>query len=428
MLLEKGQKIKTIDGETIEVDQYLAGGGQGDVYRVSFRGEQKALKWYTCKFRDEKGFYDNLKSNMDSGSPAREFLWPLAVTEKCLGSFGYVMDLIPAGYYKVDEYALAKVKFSSFKSAVEACIQINSAFRTLHLAGYAYQDINGGNFIVDPVKGNVLICDNDNVAPDGVSTGIVGTPGYMAPEVFSGRNLPNKRSDQFSMAVMFFMLLCANHPLEGRRWQRITCMTDADEMRLYGTDPLFIYDPEDCSNEPVVEIHKNVLKRWGFLPQYMKDIFIKAFSRQSLENPSRRVSEIDWLQALCRFRSDIVRCKNPNCSNEIFINGAATTKCDCCGTPYPVANRVRLPLYEIPVVSGARIYRCQLGTCNLKDALNPVAAIVSKGDALGIKNKSGLIWAALTPSGKSKRVEPEEVIPIKPGITFKIEDYNLEII
>lgn len=425
--LKEGQQIKTIDGEDIEIIEFLAKGGQGEVYKVLFRGEHKALKWYTCVFQNIKEFRNNLKANVNAQSPAKEFLWPLAVTKKCYGSFGYVMDLIPDGYYEVDQFRMANVKFSSFKAAVEACIQINSAFRTLHLNGYAYQDLSGGNFVIDPVKGNVLICDNDNVAPDGVSTGILGTPGFMAPEVVAGKSMPNKRSDQFSMAVLFFILLCANHPLEGKRWNDITLLSPEDSMRLYGTDPLFIYDPEDSSNAPVPGVHNNVLMRWSFLPEYMRDIFIKAFSRQAMENPSRRVNEIDWLQALCRFRSDIVKCKNPECGGEVFLNNAASTQCDCCGTVYNVSNKIMLPMYEIPVVPKARIYQCQLGTCSLEEALRPVAVMVSKEGKPGIKNKSGMIWAATTPGGKRKKVEPDDVIPIKPGITFKVGDKNLEI-
>lgn len=428
MKLTQGQKIKTIDGEIILVEKFLASGGQGEVYKVNFRGESKALKWYTCSFPNEDAFYENLKKNVGMGSPSREFLWPLALTEKYVDSFGYVMDLIPDGYHEIDHYIMALVKFSSFKSAVEACIQINSAFRALHLKGLAYQDLNGGNFVINPETGNVLICDNDNVAPDGVTTGILGTPGYMAPEVFAGNSLPSKRSDQYSMAVLFFILLCGNHPLEGKRWAEVPCLTEKIAMKLYGTHPLFIFDPADRSNEPVMGVHNNVLMRWKFMPGYIKDVFMKAFSAQALMDPNRRVSEIEWLQTLCRFRSDIVTCQNPGCGGEVFISNAASTKCDCCGKIYPVTYKLKLPMYEIPVVSKARIYKCQLGTCNLSEALNPMAMILKRENEFGIKNKSNLIWAAVTPSGKSKKVEPDSVVPVRPGISFKIEDKMIEII
>lgn len=38
----------------------------------------------------------------------------------------------------------------------------------LHRHGYSYQDLNDGNFFINPESGDVLICDNDNVMPQGV--------------------------------------------------------------------------------------------------------------------------------------------------------------------------------------------------------------------------------------------------------------------
>lgn len=427
-MLQVGNVIKTIDNETIEVVKFLAKGGQGEVYLVKFRGQQKALKWYTCSFIDEKAFYENLKANVDRGTPAPQFLWPQAVTVRTMGSFGYIMDLIPDGYYEVDKFMIARdVRFSSFKAATEACLQITSAFRILHLHGYTYQDLSGGNFVIDPIKGNVLICDNDNVAPNGVHTGVLGTPGWMAPEVVARQALPSVNSDKFSMAILLFVLLCANHPLEGARWAKVVCMTREDELRLYGTQPVFICDPEDSSNAPVPGVHDNVCARWGYLPSYMKETFVKAFCQKAIREPNRRLSEFEWLQALCRFRSSIVSCSNPNCNGEIFISDAKTTICDCCGKAYIAANKLKLPMYEMPIVKGARVYRCQLGTCKLEDALSPIASVVARGDELGIRNKSGRIWSATTPSGKSKKVEPEEVIPVRTGISFKMDDNVIEI-
>ena len=67
-------------------------------------------------------------------------------------------------------------------------LDICCAFRALHLKGLSYQDLNDGNFFINGETGRVLICDNDNVAPDGDNTtGIRGKARYMAPEVVSGK-------------------------------------------------------------------------------------------------------------------------------------------------------------------------------------------------------------------------------------------------
>ena len=255
---EPGKIIKTDFGAPIKIIKYLAGGGQGDVYVVEYGGKKKALKWYRNAGKDPDAFYNNLKSNADKGSPDKAFLWPEAVTEKTEGSFGYIMDLRPDGYHELSEFMLARdVRFSSFKAAVEACIKTVSAFRILHNNGYSYQDLNDGNFFINPTTGDVLICDNDNVAPNGTAMGVIGKPRYMAPEIVTGDAMPNSQTDRFSLAVILFLILCMNHPLEGAK-SLVPCLTPYEAEKLYGSEALFICDANDKSNAPVKNIHVNV--------------------------------------------------------------------------------------------------------------------------------------------------------------------------
>ena len=85
--------------------------------------------------------------------------------------------------------------------------------------------------------------------------------------------------------------------------------------------------------------------------------------------------------------------------------------------------------YSIPAIKDSRIYRCQLGVCDEKDALTPVAHVVEKKDsgALGIRNKSGKRWDAVTTKGAARKVAQDEVIPLKDGIVFNIGDEAIAI-
>ena len=426
-LFEPGKVIKTDFGAPIKIVKYLASGGQGDVYIVEYGGKKKALKWYKNSGKDPAAFYENLKRNVDQGSPDKAFLWPDAVTEKAEGSFGYIMDLRPEGYHELSEFMLARdVKFSSFKAAVEACIKTVSAFRILHNNGYSYQDLNDGNFFINPKTGDVLICDNDNVAPNGTSMGVIGKPRYMAPEIVTGDALPNSQTDRFSLAVILFLILCMNHPLEGKK-SLVPCLTPKEAEKLYGSEALFICDPTDKSNAPVKNIHTNVIARWGFMPDYIKEAFLKAFSQQAIKEPGRRLKELDWLKVLVRFRSDIVK---HDCGNEVFIKDASTTRCDGCGKPLTISHVIKLPDYSITAAKGSRVYRCQLGICNADQALTPVALVVAKPDnpnVLGLKNMTANILKAVTPSGKAKQVQPQEVVPFKAGIVIEAYDSKIEL-
>jgi len=126
---------------------------------------------------------------------------------------------------------------------------------------------------------NLLICDNDNVTVDGgAEGGILGTPRFMAPEVVRGQASPGTRTDLFSLSVLLFYMLMVHHPLEGKRESEIKCFDLPAMNRLYGTEPVFIFDPYDDTNRPVLGCHDNALLYWQIYPQSLRDIFIKAFT------------------------------------------------------------------------------------------------------------------------------------------------------
>ena len=427
-VLANGFRIKTLFGGTVKVAKYLAEGGQGAVYVVDYNGEKKALKWYkkNALGKNPTAFYDNIKQNVMRGSPSPEFLWPLDITEWIDGTFGYIMDLRPEGYYEVTEYMLRHVTFKSFRTIIDAALHIVSAYRILHNNGYSYLDLNDGNFFINPDNGKVLICDNDNVGPEDSDNGIIGKPRYMAPEIVLGKNKPNSLSDRFSMSVILYILFCLNHPLEGKRYL-VPGLTAAHQEKLYGSEPLFMMDPDDNSNGPHPVLHKNSITMWRCLPDYMRKIFESAFSQKALQRPAARPKEIDWLKVLTRFRSEIVRC---SCGNEIFIEDGKPCRCDGCRKMAVVPYRLVLSEYSIPAIKDSRVYRCQLGVCDANDALNPVAHIVEKKDSpgvFGIRNKTNHRWDAVTTKGVARKVAPDEVIPVKPGITFTIENEKITI-
>lgn len=426
-LLSSGTVLKSADGVSIRVDKFLAKGGQGEVYIADYNGKKMALKWYkkAALGKNPQAFYENIKKNVLRGAPSKEFLWPVAITEWQDETFGYVMDLRPEGYYEISEYMLTHVRFKSYKTIIDAALHIVTAFRILHNSGYAYQDLNDGNFFINPVNGDVLICDNDNVAPEKTETGIIGKPRYMAPEIVMSKNKPDSYSDRFSMSVILYILFCLNHPLEGKRYLATALTTDLQE-RLYGSEALFMMDPNDSSNGPHPVIHRNSLAVWPCLPEYMRDIFTTAFGQKALQRPAARPKEKDWLSVLTRFRSEIVSC---SCGNEVFTQNGDPCKCDSCGKLIRAPFKLVFRDYAIPALKGSRIYRCQLGVCDEAEALSPIAAVLEKKEtgALGIKNRSGKHWDAITSKGVARKVAPEEIIPLKDGISFTVSGTNNSI-
>ena len=418
--LSKNSIVSLVGGGTATIVKELGRGGQGIVYLVEVCGEKKALKWY-LNAPDDK-FYRNLEHNITSGAPSDAFLWPEYLTEKQQGSYGYIMKLRPQNYYEFGNFLLAKVSFKSFTAMLSAAMRICDGFMMLHRFGYSYQDLNDGNFFIDPQTGDVLICDNDNVMPQGEKSGIMGKARYMAPEIVAG-GIPDKYSDRFSLSVILFMLFYANHPVEGAKVVACPCMTESFEKRFYGSEALFIYDPTDKSNLPVRGIHQNVIRRWPVFPQLLRDTFIEEFSKEKLQNPSSRMIEQNWKKIISTVRDSLVVCRH--CAEETFVNISNTTdKCMNCGKDVDLSKRLVINNRSLPLINKTAIY---IDEDNTPDG---VVTTDSNGFML-IKNVSSETWTVETPSGKIKTVAPNEILPVKEGlkITFRVHTvpYKAEI-
>ena len=418
--LSKNSIVSLVGGGTATIIKELGRGGQGIVYLVEVCGEKKALKWY-LNAPDDK-FYRNLDQNIASGAPSDAFLWPEYLTEKQQGSYGYIMKLRPQNYYEFGNFLLAKVSFKSFTAMLSAAMKICDGFMMLHHFGYSYQDLNDGNFFIDPQTGDVLICDNDNVMPQGEKSGIMGKARYMAPEIVAG-GIPDKYSDRFSLSVILFMLFYANHPFEGAKVVACPCMTEAFEKKFYGSEALFIYDPTDKSNLPVRGIHQNVIRRWPVFPQMLRDAFIEEFSKEKLQDPSTRMIEQNWKKIISSVRDSLVVCQH--CAEETFVNVSdSTDKCMNCGKDVDLSKRLVINNRSLPLTQNTYLY---IDEDNTPDG---VVTTDSNGFML-IKNISTETWTVETPSGKIKTVAPNEILPVKEGlkITFRVHTmpYKAEI-
>ena len=403
--LRTGEKISLLNGGFVTIKKELGRGGQGIVYLVDLNGQPKALKWYHNMPDDN--FYKNLANNVMNGAPSPAFLWPERITEKQRGSCGYVMALRPNNYFEFGNFLLAKKSFKSFQAMMAAAMKICNGFMMLHRFGYSYQDLNDGNFFIDPDTGDVMICDNDNVMPQGEKSGIMGKARYMAPEIVAG-GIPDKYSDRFSLSVILFMLFYANHPFEGAKVVACPCMTEAFEKKFYGSEAVFIYNPNDKSNLPVRGIHQNVIRRWLVMPAELRETFIREFSPEMLKNPQKRMIEQNWEKLIASLRDRLVIC--PYCGEETFID-CDKYQCMSCNRVVDVSRTLRIGMRTLLLTNGTRLFIDLDNSPDAQVAVNP-----QDKDMLLLKNLSKEKWTAETPSGKLKTVAPGEFMPVKQGI------------
>ena len=334
------------------------------------------------------------------------------------------MDLRPEGYHELTEFFIGspqkkQVRFRSFDAVCNAAINIISGFRELHNAGYSYQDINNGNFFIKPETGEVLICDNDNVSPFGTNLGILGKQRYMAPEIVTGKNEPDKQSDRFSLAVILFRLLFINHPLEGVR-STPPCMTKELERKYYGEEPLFIYDPSNQNNRPVPGTDANLRRFWAVYPDYIKVLFTRAFSQEVLLDRNKRLIEKEWLDAFFRLKAGIVPCPHCNDKDGTFITTAGSNHCIHCQKSIVVNNALKCSSFELPLYPGMRIlhYHLDKDTQDIFTQFGLVIRNPKNPNLIGIKNTSSNTWIVTLPDSTQKEVAPSAVVPIKAGFTI----------
>ena len=424
MEFNKGQTISLEGGKSAKIISKLGEGGQGIVYSVKIDGKDYALKWYTCKLSNKKEFKKNLQTNIANGAPDSKFLWPLYLTEEINNSFGYVMELRPKNFSDFSAILNNKVRFSATDTLVTSALNIVNAFRTLHRKGFSYQDLNDGNFFIDVGNGDVLICDNDNVTPDGMKNAgnIGGKPGYMAPEIVCGKSHPNSLTDCHSLAVILFKLFCRHDPLMGKAYVDSVCITEKREWELYGEKPVFIFNPHDSSNRPVAGIHSNPIKLWPRYPKFIQDAFIKSFC-DGLKNPNQRLPENEWQKLLIRFRGTLLKC--PHCSAELciaLVPHGDTLRFDC-GSSYSYPFALEDGKHKTPLFPGTKLYSC-LTSKNIDDYLTVTGEVImnkNNSSLWGIKNLSDKTWTFTTKSGELKKIEKGSVIPIANGLEINFD-------
>jgi serine/threonine protein kinase len=430
-----GDKIKLVDSNHpyAEIVKFLGEGGQGAVYEVKVGEKTYALKWYhSGKLKNKNAFRENIRDNIEdirrSMASCPKFLWPKYLTEEKNNSFGYVMDLRPKEYTDFPTILNAKANFKFTDTMILAALNLVNAFRELHRRGLSYQDLNDGNFFININTGDVLICDNDNVTPDGKKNvgGVGGKPGYMAPEIVRGDAHPSERTDSHSLAVVLFKLFCRNDPLQGKEFDRLPCITEERELELYGIKPIFIYDPEDASNRPVSGVHINVIKLWPYFPTFFQKAFIDSFAI-GMKYPQKRLIEDEWQRKLIQLRDQwIITC--PSCGKGIFMSEQIIGKQIICGKcnsifSYPktlaIKNDVRGLV--VPLFLGKKLYACH--TKYRSDDYSTVTAeiVTNKNNPSlwGIKNLTDGTWRMKMPDGVEKDVVPHGAIPIGVGISIE---------
>ncbi len=242
----------------------------------------------------------------------------------------------------------APAELGDFRNFFSLCVQMARAVARLHNAGLAHSDLSPNNVLVDPTRGVSIVIDVDSLVVEGLfPPDVMGTKGYIAPEVLSTAHLairdpqrkhPNARTDLHALAVLLYQYLLRRHPLDGKRIPPQAKTAEEQELLSYGSEAIFTEHPTDASNRPE---EKSYVPCTTLGPQ-LRDLFQRAFVK-GLHAPNDRPSALEWVRGLVKTWDLLYPCAGQSCGHKWFVLGdAKAVKCPFCGTkphgPIPLLN------------------------------------------------------------------------------------------
>ena len=435
-LLNPKEKVHTLSTEfSYEIEAFLGGGGQGEVYRARLVDRQGpdtpvALKWFFPHYvRQDKNLQARLERAIVTGRPSDRFLWPQALVQRGAehDDFGYVMPIREERFVGITDL-VTRQTVPTFRALVTAGFELAHNYLQLHAEGFCYRDISFGNVFFDPESGEIRICDNDNVSvDDGRDGAISGTARFMAPEIVRGEAGPDTQTDLFSLAVLLFYMLVNHHPLEGAKETQFQIFDIQAMTYLYGTSPQFIFDPDDKSNWPLRGYHDNALALWDLYPRFLQELFILTFT-EGLHYPDKRARENQWCSALIRLRDSIFYCQH--CSNENFYSTDAlddsngnSSVCWSCKSSHRLPPRMRIDGKDVVMLNhDTLLYPHHFNAEHSYNFEVPVAEVTQHPKnprVWGLRNHSEEKWTSQNAAKEVKDVEPGKTVALSSGLRIQ---------
>jgi len=277
----------------------------------------------------------------------RLFCWPEAIVVK--PRVGILSPRFPSQYYFSDSKGekkgtwfskerlmkrLKKEERGDWFSRFQICRQLARTVGRMHIAGLAHSDLSGNNVLMSPSDGTCILIDIDSLVVPGIyPSKVLGTSGYMAPEVVMTSQLPLKhpdkklpsiKTDLHSLAVIIYELLLLRHPLQGRRIYSED--TQKDDLLRFGEKAVFIEHPSDSSNR--TDKADIPMESLGHL---MTPLFLKAFT-QGLHHPDKRPTAYEWESCLNHTADMLYPCKGQDCQHKWFVcRKGRLVQCPFCG-------------------------------------------------------------------------------------------------
>ena len=231
----EGSSPRLSDDEVVggryRIVRYIARGGMGEVYEAEDLelGERVALKTIRAETKDrvaEERFKREIQLSRKVTHPnvCRIFDVGYHIREDGERVVFLTMEML-LGETLIDR--IRREGPLTIPAAAALLRQISAGLSAAHAVGVVHRDLKSSNVILVPRKGGgmrAVVTDfglahvvgggEDRARSLSGSGGIVGTPGYMAPEQVEGGELSG-RTDVYALGVVMYEMLTSKLPFEG---------------------------------------------------------------------------------------------------------------------------------------------------------------------------------------------------------------------
>lgn len=240
----------------------LGEGEQGRVYRVqdSLRDRELALKLVSASDAEFlRREFDTLRQ-IRHENVIQVFDWGALES----GEAYYTMELVEG-----EDWGHRMGKPQPVDEVRRILTGVLRGLAHLHCHGEVHGDLKPGNILLG--QGGVVKVTDVGMGGSGHG-GVVGTPGYTAPECWEGTPA-NERSDLYSVGVMAYEALTGQHPFGGRTIREVV----AGQMEGWVPSPAThrVKVPPDVERAVMRALDREPLARQGSADEFMEGIGVE---------------------------------------------------------------------------------------------------------------------------------------------------------
>lgn len=364
-MVKEGDKV-LINGKEYTLGTRLGGGLEGSIFNVEGFPKHviKVINDDRMTKIQRDDTYKHLKWLYNLGSRNKSISQVLTVPKALLDDqLGYIMlkanehDNLKKFLEVPEDMSLFdnwyKKEFT-LKKRYQIIVNLFNALRELHLAGLVFTDLSPNNVMVHKTQNQIVFIDTDNTRNRMDSyLGVLGTPGYMAPEVYRkpDLNLAKKcgidpkafsncgritpESDIFAAAVIAFQLLTLQHPFVGDEVEEGEPELEEQALAIK-TDYILKEGTTNYSTMNLVpQIDKLTTPR-------IRELFYKTFV-EGKDSPSFRSTDEDFLEAFQNALDLIIEC--PSCGYSRLYSFEESNICMNCEKEFD--KKVVLVMYNV---------------------------------------------------------------------------------